>query len=367
MAKQSVGVRERSPGNYEINFRPYRGAKSVFRNIEAPSLREASMIRAKLMLEARQKTQEQPAQPQQTDFQAIWSVLESDIKIEGPTSLVGLRNVYNRMFFDFRNLKHPEIVSPAQLDSIFFLDYRNYVINEVSHPEDKPYKGWREELKRLKTIINKMRTRKFVSNDLIMDLKRIKLPEANEKEYPEISQTQMRTLMDFIRKDRPDLYGPIKFMLRTGRRIEEVTLIERKDVIWNGFNPVEMNIRAETTKMKTKATLKYLDEDLRQHVRLYYSISKEHQAPYLFLNAQFNKCQQEAVRRYLERVSKEVIGSRITSHYFRHRFCTETCKAKLPMIDIQAICGIKDVATILRKYCHSSQDGMASVLEKTRL
>lgn len=363
----ATGIRRRGENWFEINYRPYRGSKAMYRNIRG-TLSEAKEARAKMMSDAQETVTPQIqalADRQQTTFSEIWPFIEDYMKGKNLTlnNIVGLRGAYCRIFTDFRDKKYPNVTNPTQLTLPFFLDYERYFNMDLRRP-----KGVREEVKRVKTIMGKMRKLRFISKEFIDELKDFEIPPFIKKSYPDISRTDFLKLLAYIRQDRPDYYGPIYFMARTGRRIEEVTLIEReKDVHWQGFNPMSIDIRAETTKQKTAAPLNVLDEDLQAHIRFYYTLSNKHHSPYLFLNNQYNKCQQEAVRRYLKKVSKDLIGVKIGCHYFRHRFCTETMKAKMPIIDIQAISGIRDAAMLIRVYCHESADGQASVLEKTKL
>ena len=60
-------------------------------------------------------------------------------------------------------------------------------------------------------------------------------------------------------------------------------------------------------------------------------------------------------------------GNKITPHYFRHRYFTECGKANLPIADVKAISGIKDIQVLLEFYSHSTAEGQDKVLGTTRL
>lgn len=79
------------------------------------------------------------------------------------------------------------------------------------------------------------------------------------------------------------------------------------------------------------------------------------------------RCSPGKVRRYLKKVSREVIGQEITPHYFRHRFLTECGKSNVPIVDVMAISGIKDIDVIVKYYSHSTEEGQSKVLEVTRV
>ncbi len=83
----------------------------------------------------------------------------------------------------------------------------------------------------------------------------------------------------------------------------------------------------------------------------------------LFHNVYGRKCTHGKVREYLKRISKEVIGIEITPHYFRHRFLTECGKANVPIVDVMAISGIKDINVIVKYYSHSTEEGSQKCLK----
>lgn len=148
------------------------------------------------------------------------------------------QKTYWRMFGDFRNLKFPHIQNHNQLTLPFFVHYKNYYCNELNRP-----KGLRAELIYVKAIMKRMYKLGYCSEKIIKDIaEHINKPKPNKKHYPEITNSKINELLAFIKKDRPDYYGPIYLMKRTGRRIEETTLIERRDIVWHGIKPIKINI-----------------------------------------------------------------------------------------------------------------------------
>jgi len=207
----------------------------------------------------------------------------------------------------------------------------------------------------------------YCTKELIEILREIKKPKAVKKEYISTSDSKIKELFQAIKKERPDYYYPLYFIGRTGRRISETTLIEKKDVEWQGFKPTRLNIRAETTKTKQSAPLRQLDQELEQLLSEAYKKSLKYKEPYLFVNRRGRRCTPDRVRDYLKRVSKAVIGLEITPHYFRHRFLTECGKANVPLVDVMAISGIKDVDVLVKYYSHSTEEGQLKVLEVSRI
>lgn len=142
-------------------------------------------------------------------------------------------------------------------------------------------------------------------------------------------------------------------------------MIEKKDVVWDGIKPVKIDIRAETTKRKEKTPLKDIPVDLGNLIRQAYLNSKRHKAPYLFLNRLHRKCQQTRISDCLKAASKKIIGIKITPHYFRHRFFTESGKKSLPMVDVMEISGLKDAKVLLEYYSHGTSEGRQKVFDAT--
>ena len=160
---------------------------------------------------------------------------------------------------------------------------------------------------------------------------------------------------------------PASIMKRTGRRVEETTLIERRDVVWDGIKPIKINIRAETTKTDEYSPLGKLDSDLEVFISQAYRESFKHKAPYLFLTKRGKKFNQRRICEYLKDVSEKIIGIKITSHYFRHRYWVECGKSNVPIVDAMAISGNKDPDVVIAFYSHSTSEGLAKVLELTRI
>ena len=73
------------------------------------------------------------------------------------------------------------------------------------------------------------------------------------------------------------------------------------------------------------------------------------------------------IREHLKRVSRQILGVKITPHYFRHRFLTECSKANMPIVDVMVISGIKDINVIVKYYSHSTDVGLTKVLESSRV
>lgn len=365
MRSKISGVREIIKGErYEVNY-VVVGKRYQYR-INATSLTEAYNKKLEDMADKRKDVSAllDNGERLNAGFSEAWERLHADLLADNlPKKTVGhYGRTYNRLFNNFLSLKFPQTKSFNQLSLPFFREYKNYYVNELGRP-----KGWRAELIFVKAIMKRLYGLGYCSKELLELLSEMKKPQRNKKEYLVISNAKIKELFQAIKKERPDYYYPLYFISRTGRRINETTLIERKDIEWKGFNPVRLNIRAEITKTKQKAPLAKLDQDLERIISEAYKTGLKCKEPYLFLNMFGRRCHPSKVRRYLKRVSMHVLGVQVTPHYFRHRFLTECGKANVPIVDVMAISGIKDINVIVNYYSHSTDEGQAKVLEVSRV
>jgi len=367
MGKRYEGVREKVKGRrYEIYFRPFRGAKKIHRNIEAASISEAYYRRQEIIAGYR-KNEEMPEEDRvrlSSSFTEAWEQLSKDLLTENRPKKTKnrYRRTFWRMFDEFLKKNYPYIQSPSQLSLPFFREYRNYYANDLGRPN-----GLRAELIIAKAIMRRLYMLGYCKEELIKKLTEIKKPRARKKDYPDISKSDIKKLLLAIKSQRLDYYYPLAFIVRTGRRIAETTLIKKEDVEFRGFRPVRINIKAEITKTKENAPLMKLDAELEQLIAEANKRSLRRRTPYLFCSRRGNKCTPGRIRDFLKKVSRQVIGITITPHYFRHRFFTECGKANVPLADVKAISGIKDVQVLLNYYSHSTNDGQDKVLDVTRL
>ncbi len=365
MRRKIPGVRKIIKGEkYEVNF-VVCGRRYQYR-INAMSLTEAYTKKLDDMSERRKNvsTLLDNGERLNAGFSDAWERLCADLSADNlpKKTIQHYAKTYNRLFNDFLDLKFSGIEGFKQLSLPFFKEYKNYYVNDLGR-----YKGWRAELIFVKAIMRRLYGLGYCSRELVEALGEMRKPKAIKKEYTVISNAKIRELFQFIKKDRPDYYYPLYFISRTGRRINETTLIERKDVEWKGLNPIRLNIRAETTKTGRDAPLSKFDQDLERVISEAYKKGLKYREPYLFLNRLGRKCTQSKARKYLKRVSKEVAGVEITPHYFRHRFLTECGKANVPIVDVMAISGIRDIDVIVKHYSHSTDEGQAKVLEVSRV
>jgi len=360
------GVKDLGEGVFFIDYQV--GKKRCQKRIRASSLKEAKWKRQELIVALRKQ---EPMSESETErlnsgFEDAWLKLEADLRSDDVCHKNLLRNkiVFQRMFRDFRQKSYPNIQSPSQLTATFFYDYKAYFINKLGH---NPKGGFRAELICIKAMMRRFCRMGYCNKDIIESLSEMTRPKSEKKAYPIIPNSKIKQMLNFIKDDRPDYFDPIYFMTRTGRRVNEVCSVERRDVEFNGLRPTRLNVRAEITKMKEDAPLERIDDELAWLIQSGYKRGSKRKTVYLFCNQNGKKISQTSIRNYLKKASQEFCGETITPHYFRHRFLTECGKAGVPMVDVMSISGIRDLDVIRQYYQHQTAEGMDKVLEVTRI
>lgn len=252
MARKARGVKHLTGDTFLIDYQVRLERRQE--RIHAASIAEARVIREERKMELR-KQASLPKNGQErlnATFDEAWQKLEADLKADN----VCLKNVqrYTRifqgLFYEFLPLKFPEIKSPSELRLPFFLEYKNYFVNELKR---NPNGGLRAELICIKSMMRRFKKLGFCEKDVVEGLTEIKRPNSIKKRYPDVPNDKLKELLGFIKQDSPYFYSPIYFACRTGRRINEILSIEKRDLEWNGLNPTRINIRSETTKTKNDA------------------------------------------------------------------------------------------------------------------
>ena len=366
MAKIGKGIKHITGDIWLLDYQ-VNGVRRQER-VRACSSKEARTIRDERIVDLRRQ---QPALQDDTErlhagFDEAWDKLSNDITSDGlcDKNIVRHKRVFWRMFGDFRKRLYPQMTSVSQVTTTFLLEYKNYFINELKL---SPIGGWRAEVICIKSMMRRLKRYGYCGEEVLRVLGDIKKPKQEKKSYPNITKSQIADILSRAKRERPDYYNIIYYIIRTGRRIGETIKIERRDVEWQGLKPVRLNIRPETTKARAFLPLTRLDEDLEQLIRDAYALSSKHKTLYLFCTRRGKKCTDGRVRDYLNKVSEDITGIRLGLHFFRHRFLTECGNGKISMPDAMAIAGIKDFETVLKHYNHNTDEGMAKVLECSRV
>lgn len=233
MAKKIKGVKHIEGDVYLIDYQI--GGRRFQIRIKASSPIEARHIREQRIVELRKQSpisQQGEQERLNASFDEAREKLFADLRADNVSQTNMLRHtiVFKRLFQDFRNLRFPNIKSPGQVPPVYLQEYKAHFINDLKH---NPKGGWRSELICVKSMIRRLKRLGYCRKELVESLADIPRPKHEKKEYPEIPNSKLKILLDFIKKDNPYYFYPIYFISRTGRRIKEVTLIERRDVKWD--------------------------------------------------------------------------------------------------------------------------------------
>lgn len=362
--KNRDGVRQLGKGLYEVNFRPSSaGADRVFRRVNVQSLQEARTKRAELIAEENKKNNAPIIHKdrQNSSYEELKIAIERSLLADNKN-----RKTINRFMSCWRAFKqflierHPDITSINDLKEAHFEDYKNYIV-----VDKKREKGWRAELTIIKAIFKRLKRKGYCNKDVLEELKELKRPARIKKAYEHIPNSEIKKILSYIKDDRPHYYGLTATLYKCGWRIEETTLLRKADIKWNGLNPLELLIRAESTKTKKERIFDMFDDELRVVFRQYAFNNKK--TVWLFPNKNNRKIHSGHYREYLKEVSRNIIGKAITPHYFRHRLCTVAAANNVPVNDIKAITGIQDLKVLLTYYQHTTVEGKAKVLALSSL
>ncbi|MDD5737726.1 MAG: tyrosine-type recombinase/integrase [Candidatus Omnitrophica bacterium] len=167
-------------------------------------------------------------------------------------------------------------------------------------------------------------------------------------------------------KDDPS-YGDItRFLVRTGRRIDETTRYEKADVICNEQGkPLYIKVRAEITKTKDDGEIP-LDEELAETVST--AQAKNPKQKFLFTNRFGRKVAPTAYIEHCLRpiCRREGIKGNITPHCFRYYVVNKLLNAGVNPKDAMQITGHIDIGSFL-SYLKSTKEGTQRALAATKI
>ncbi len=205
----------------------------------------------------------------------------------------------------------------------------------------------------------------YGNKDILKGFEGIRKPQAKQKKYIEITVSDKKKLLSYIKKDKPVFYRITYFLIRLGWRIDETLSMKRDYIRFKGLKPIAMNIPAEIRKNRKEYALETIDEDLAAVIRE--SCFNGNKSIWVFPNSRNNRFLPNHYRKYLERVSQQEIGKRLTPHDFRHSLITSMAQKNMPIRDVMAITGHVDINVVLKYYSHSTGQGRMNVLEQTRI
>ncbi|UCD55315.1 MAG: site-specific integrase, partial [Candidatus Omnitrophota bacterium] len=296
-------------------------------------------------------------------FTELKNRLELKLKADNVSSRTIYHNLlpkYRSLFETFIPMRYPQVTTINQLTKALIENYKQWIVVERGRTT-----GWRDELTKIKTMVKKLVDIGCCNKEIYYDvLGSFKRPPRHKKLYKEISREDMKKLLDYIKQDRPDLYGPTYFIMRLGWRRGQVLSIKRKNIRWNALWPVEILIEPSDTKTKEPFILRDIDPELANVIKRY--AFDKRKTIWLFPNKNNNIHHANHYTKYISKISKNVLGIALSPHDFRHSFVTTRLKEGSTPRDIMAITGHKDVESF-NIYTHPTSEGTKKVIENSRL
>lgn len=291
----------------------------------------------------------------EVDYEIIREALRKDVSADTDVKKTVNRYVliFDRLFVDFRQKHYPGLSGCSGLPIGFFRTYKSHFTGT-----------WRAELIFIKAIMKRLVELGYSTEADLKQVRSLPTPEGNPKPMPKASDNQIQDLLEYARKSRPDFYKPIRFMSMVGRRAGETCAIMKEDVSMNGINPLIIQTKPKTAKIKKVMPPPiYLDDsELNSLIR---SALANNQTPWLFPHRNGGRIPPNYLWKYLRKTSREVIGVSITPHYFRKLFLTKANRGGLNR-DSMAMANIKSMNVMMKHYVETTPEGQAKVLEKNR-
>ena len=269
-------------------------------------------------------------------------------------------NVFDRFFLEFIPRRYPSVKRLNDLPKGSFLDYRAYISFERKLL-------WRNEIQALKTIISRFWRSDYCNDRIYKESRTVPTPGFEMKKRQVLTMDEKKSLLEDLKVNHHMYYFVTYFLAKLGWRIGETLSLKKENVKWVQGRPVSIVIEREFRKNRKEFILETIDEKLAGVIRECLDSYKGKESKYLFPNSKGKMLKDDLYRKYLERLSKRVIGRRITPHEFRHSLVTQLKAANCPDKDIMGITGHVDRDVLNEYYAHTTVDGRNKVLEASGL
>lgn len=356
--KTSAGIRQRGPNTYEINFQ-HKG-KRYFNTIYATSERDAFKKRIQMMAQVMEPSHKVQIVNKQASLEEAFNrYLELNERVLDENTLKRAECVFKHLT-TFLQRSCPEIINAHQLSLSVCRRFKDYLVSKPA----KSLSGVNADIDRIRAIFNKFVEYEFVDSNPFKAVEKFprKLARPKQKHLP--TDVEVRKIIKSAQSD-PSYSEITRYIYRTGRRIQETCLLEKRDVNFDANGkPESVKIRPEITKTKEPGLLP-LDEDLSQIISE--ALQKNPHIPYLFTNVYKRGIAPNTFRIFLEGVcKKEKIAARISPHCFRFYAVTRLLNNGVNPKDAMTITGHSDLETFM-SYARTTKEGVLSALQKTKL
>ncbi len=361
--KASTGIYKISAGIYQISW--YEKGSRKWETIHTSLLKEARDVRNQRIIDVKRvKEVSLDVINRDASLDAIWGAIEGHCRAIGNTrkTIGEYKRRFWRLFKEFPEARGVSIKRPTELTDVYLNQYLGWYVNDYGARQNPA-----SEARTIKIIMGKLKRLGYIDKDLYEILRKFVQIHPNEDErYPNLSNTELIKLFDYMAKDAPSYHDFFMFLLLTGRRPMEVAQILKESVEWGGLNdPLRINISGRTAKNRKKDQIGLhteKDVDLKRVIVNSVNRSNLLKSLFLFCNKSGRAISSTNQEVYIKKVSKEVLGVVLSAKYFRKRYGTLCGLNGVPMKDAMSRSGHRDVGIFVKHYQRPTQDGISAVI-----
>lgn len=354
--KKYAGVRPRGKSSYEINY--YVNGRRCAETVKASTEGEAYTIRLQRLAISHAATKGEKIVVEAGFEPAMEHYATVNEKILQPKTLQRSRCIYGH-FIDFIRANFPHARLVSQLINEHALKYKDALLGLPG----KTASGINTDISKLRAIFKKFKEYRFVSENIFAAVSKIPSRQAKPEKKHLPTDHEIRVILGAVKGD-PSYEELTKFLVRVGRRIEEATLYEKKDVLLDDKKvPIKIVVRPEITKTKETGEIS-VDEELAGIIQG--ALSKHPAEKYLFANFAARKIAQNTYRDYLKRICQRHGLSDITPHCFRYYVVNKLLNSGVNIKDAMTVTGHLDIESFMA-YVKTTEQGRRMALSVTRL
>lgn len=360
--KKYSGVHRRGENAFRINYYGADGGRK-YETVEAQSEGEAFAIRLQRLAAGSGKPQKTVAIDDITLDGAFRRYSETESAVLKERTRQRSTCIYNH-FVEYLGLNYPSMKFVAQVTEEIGNRYKDYLLAQVG-AGTKTASGINSDITKLRAIFACYCRYNFIKENVFKKVKKIPRRQAKPEKKHLPSDQEISLILDAAKGD-PSYEEIVHFLIRVGRRIEETSKYEKKDVtVDEAGKPVRLKIREEITKTDEENYL-YFDDELAEIIRK--AMAKNPGCKYLFTNKHGRKIARTTfAEHFLDRVCEEKgIQNRITPHCFRYYVVNALMEAGIKFIDAMKITGHVDLESFL-SYQQATTEGVQKALAVTRI
>lgn len=349
------GIRQRGEESFEIKYSA--NGVPVYETVHG-SIEDANLKRAMRIAAARSNKDNILIMPDITFEQAFNSYRDLKLKILKDNTIQRSECIYHH-FVDYIKVTYPNIRCPIHVTAEIGVDYKNFMLSKTG----KTPSGINTDITKLRAIFRVFYENHFIEGNPFLEVSKIPKREAKPKEKHLPIDSEIRILLNEFSNDAS--YAELtKFMFKIGRRIEEMALYQKNDIIPSSDGePHALKIRKEITKTGYSGIIEF-DRELKEIISV--ALKKHPKTLYLFTNEWGRKVAQNTYREVLKRVCKRNKIPYSSPHCFRYYVVNKLMNAGMNLRDAMSITGHIDINSFM-SYLKSTPEGRMKCLAITSL